>query len=227
MTMIKRAILIVSGSIQHVGYRETVHEIAFDMHLTGQVQNLENGKVEVIAEGDEGTLRELAKRIHFREFPVEVRSVRKRFTGPTGEFDEFRVIPDERFDKDLSAKMERGFRYFKIMQKDISGSVRNMDSHLSKDIKTVDHHIKGMDSHMGRRFDHLDSKYGEFGKTMKGMARDTRKSGKDARATSAHIKTMARDTKGMKGAMTGIAADIKAIRNAAGAPRKRKAPVPA
>ena len=237
----KRAILLVSGDVQEVGYRETVHEIAFDMHLIGQVRNLENGNVEVIVEGEEGLLRQFAKKIHFREFPVEVRRIRKQFTRPTGQFKKFTVVPDERLDKDMNAKIEHGFRYFKIMRKDISGSIKKMDSNMGKRldrsnqkqgltikaIKGMGANIKSMDTHMGRRFDRLDSKYGEFGRTMKGMARDTRKSGKDVRATGGHIKTMATDMKGVKGAITGMASDIKAIRNATTAPRTRKAPIPA
>jgi acylphosphatase len=234
MTMIKRAILLVSGDVQDVGYRETVHELAFDMRLKGQVQNLENGNVEVIVEGEEGLLRNFAKKIRFREFPVEVKRIRKQFTNPTGKFKKFTVIPDDRLDKDMNAKIEHGFRYFKIMRKDISGSIKKMDSNMGKRLDRSDKKqgltikaIKGMDSHMGRRFDRLDSKYGEFGRTMKGMARDTRKSGKDVRATGGHIKTMARDMNGVKCAMTGMASDIKAIRNAATAPNKRKSPIPA
>ena len=228
----KRAILLVSGDVQEVGYRETVHEIAFDMHLTGQVRNLENGNVEVIVEGEEGLLRQFAKKIHFREFPVEVRRIRKQFTRPTGQFKKFTVVPDERLDKDMNAKIEHGFRYFKIMRKDISGSIKKMDSNMGKRLDRSNQKqgltikaIHSMDSNMGRHFDHLDHKYGEFGKTLNGVAKEIKKSGKDAKATGGHIKTMARDMKGVKGAMTGMASDIKAIRNAAGAPRKRKTPI--
>jgi acylphosphatase len=213
MTMMKRAILLVSGDVQEVGYRETVHEIAFDMHLTGQVRNLENGNVEVIVEGEEGLLRQFAKKIHFREFPVEVRRIRKQFTRPTGQFKKFTVVPDERLDKDMNAKIEHGFRYFKIMRKDISGSIKKMDSNMGKRLDRSNQKqgltikaIHSMDSNMGHHFDRLDSKYGEFGKTMKGVAKDM---------------------KGVKGSMTGMASDIKAIRNAATASKKRKTPITA
>jgi acylphosphatase len=213
MTMMKRAILLVSGDVQEVGYRETVHEIAFDMHLTGQVRNLENGNVEVIVEGEEGLLRQFAKKIHFREFPVEVRRIRKQFTRPTGQFKKFTVVPDERLDKDMNAKIEHGFRYFKIMRKDISGSIKKMDSNMGKRLDRSNQKqgltikaIHSMDSNMGRHFDRLDRKYGEFGKTMKGVAKDM---------------------KGVKGSMTGMASDIKAIRNTATASKKRKTPITA
>jgi len=244
MTMIKRAILLVSGDVQDVGYRETVHEIAFDMRLKGQVQNLENGNVEVIVEGEEGSLGEFAKKIRFREFPVEVRRIRKQFTSPTGKFKKFTVIPDDKLDKDMNAKIEHGFRYFKIMRKDISGSIKKMDSNMGrrldrsdkkqgltiKAIKTMDSHVQGMDSHimgmdshMGTRFDRLDHKYGEFGRTLTGVAKEIRKSGKDAKTTGGHIKTMARDMNGVKGSMTGMASDIKVIRNEATRGRKKLA----
>jgi hypothetical protein len=58
-----------------------------------------------------------------------------------------------------------------------------------------------MHGDMNTRFDQLDAKYGELGETIKGVAVDT--------------KGMATDMKDMKGSMTGMASDIKVIREAA------------
>jgi acylphosphatase len=54
----------------------------------------------------------------------------------------------------------------------VSSSLQKMDEHLSSDIKTMDAHLENMGSNTGHRFDRLDHKYGEFGKTLKGMASD-------------------------------------------------------
>lgn len=210
--MNKRATIIVKGRVQKMGYRLMIDRIAFGLDLKGTVENLKDGSVKIICEGPEPNLRTFCKLIKIRKYPVRVDSTRTRLSAATGEFKEFEPLPDEKLDSNPNWKLNLGISNLLDLtdgQVEVLGAIQNMDSH------------------MGTRFDRLDRKYGEFGKTMKGMARDTRKSGKDAKATGGHIKTMARDMNGVKGAMTGIASDIKAIRNTTTAPRKRKTPIPA
>ncbi len=51
-----RAILVIQGLVQGVGYRFFVVARAKQYNVTGYVQNLPNGNVRVIAEGDKGIL---------------------------------------------------------------------------------------------------------------------------------------------------------------------------
>ena len=52
----------------------------------------------------------------------------------------------------------------------------------------MDGHIKTMDSNMSGHFGRLDRKYGEFGKTMKGVARDIKAIRKTASAAAPRPK---------------------------------------
>lgn len=47
-----RVQMIVSGFVQGVGFRYHCQRIALTLHLSGYAQNLWDGKVKVIAEGD-------------------------------------------------------------------------------------------------------------------------------------------------------------------------------
>ena len=47
----KRVSMIVSGTVQGVGFRYYVHDIAKEMGITGWVRNLPDGTVEIDAEG--------------------------------------------------------------------------------------------------------------------------------------------------------------------------------
>ncbi len=49
--------LLINGMVQGVGFRYYVHRSARRHLLTGWVKNLEDGRVEVVAEGDEEELR--------------------------------------------------------------------------------------------------------------------------------------------------------------------------
>jgi acylphosphatase len=58
-----RVYLIASGRVQGVGFREFVRRIASSMSLTGFVKNLDDGNVEIMAEGTEEELARLKRRI--------------------------------------------------------------------------------------------------------------------------------------------------------------------
>ena len=59
----QRVKLIASGRVQGVGFRGFVCRIANSMQLVGSVKNLPDGTVEIIVEGDERKIAQLAKRI--------------------------------------------------------------------------------------------------------------------------------------------------------------------
>ena len=53
--------VIVSGHVQGVFFRESTKRKANELGLAGYVENLDNGNVEVVAQGDEDKLNELIK----------------------------------------------------------------------------------------------------------------------------------------------------------------------
>lgn len=59
MGMMQR--LLVSGRVQRVGYRDWTVRNARELGLTGWVRNLSDGRVEVLAEGDEESLHRLVE----------------------------------------------------------------------------------------------------------------------------------------------------------------------
>lgn len=49
-----RATILVRGLVQGVGYRAFVRRHALDLGLAGHAENLSDGRVEVVLEGDRG-----------------------------------------------------------------------------------------------------------------------------------------------------------------------------
>jgi acylphosphatase len=59
----KRMHLLYSGKVQGVGFRYTVRQVARGFDVTGTVRNLDDGRVELLAEGNEDELAEFRKSI--------------------------------------------------------------------------------------------------------------------------------------------------------------------
>lgn len=88
--MNKRLQALFSGSVQGVGFRFTAERLARRFPVTGFVRNLPNGKVELVAEGEERTLQEFlaAVREVFRDY---IRDVETEWTDAAAEFKGFGI----------------------------------------------------------------------------------------------------------------------------------------
>ncbi|NOQ33504.1 MAG: acylphosphatase [Methanosarcinales archaeon] len=94
----------VSGRIQNVGYRAKVIGIAKDFGLTGFVQNLDDGRVRIIAESKNGDFEKFLDAIRIKNTLIEVADVEVEHAEPTGDFADFYKLvgegeTDERLDK--------------------------------------------------------------------------------------------------------------------------------
>ncbi len=91
----KRIHAFISGEVQGVGYREEVKRIAFDLGVFGWVMNLEDGRVEIIAEGEDSSVEQLLDRINIRKYPIFVVSIEVEEESYKGEFSSFKVLRDK------------------------------------------------------------------------------------------------------------------------------------
>jgi acylphosphatase/gas vesicle protein len=87
--MMQRLNVYVSGKVQKTGYRARVVTIAQNLGLKGYVQNLDNGLVKVVAEGETANLEGLLKAIDIKNTLINVTDIRKEFSPAIGDFDSF------------------------------------------------------------------------------------------------------------------------------------------
>ncbi|NMB73933.1 MAG: acylphosphatase [Myxococcales bacterium] len=88
---LRRMHLRISGLVQGVSFRWHTRRIAQALGLVGWVKNLPDGSVEVLAEGEEGALRDLLAWCRRGPELAQVERVEERFSDATGGFSEFRV----------------------------------------------------------------------------------------------------------------------------------------
>lgn len=89
--MTSRVHLLVSGTVQGVGFRWATREEATRLGLTGWVRNLEDGRVEAIAEGPREVLEQLVVWAHRGPPSSRVTDVAVTWSEPTGEWIRFSV----------------------------------------------------------------------------------------------------------------------------------------
>ncbi len=91
--MRKRVHLFVSGRVQGVFFRAHTKEAADRLGLSGFVRNLRDGRVEIVAEGEERALRELISFVRQGPPLARVTGVEEQWEEPTGEFTGFSIAP--------------------------------------------------------------------------------------------------------------------------------------
>jgi acylphosphatase len=87
MTM--RLTAFVSGRVQEVGYRARVIDMAIALGLKGMVVNLKDGRVKIIAEGEDEKLKWFESAIDIKNALISVSSIEKNYSSASGEFDQF------------------------------------------------------------------------------------------------------------------------------------------
>jgi acylphosphatase len=88
--MNKQVHVVYAGRVQGVGFRFTAEEIAHQLGVKGWVKNLRNGRVEIVAEAEETTLKEFLDRIkeYFSEY---IQAVDIDWLEATLAFDDFEI----------------------------------------------------------------------------------------------------------------------------------------
>ena len=87
--------LIVSGIVQGVGYRYWTERVARELGVNGWVRNLEDGRVEIFAEGERHAIDSLIERCKVGPRSAQVNNVEARPAKATGA-SEFTIRPDGR-----------------------------------------------------------------------------------------------------------------------------------
>lgn len=89
--IMKRVRLIIKGRVQGVFFRHNTNKVAYKLGLKGFVRNLDDGSVEVIAEGDKKKIDELIQFCRKGPAYARVDDVKIGYEKTKGEFSGFEV----------------------------------------------------------------------------------------------------------------------------------------
>ncbi len=83
--------ILVKGQVQGVAFRAYTLMAAQQLHVNGFVRNLQDGSVEILAEGDRGSLEKLIEWAYNGSPVARVDDVQVSFSEATGKYDDFQV----------------------------------------------------------------------------------------------------------------------------------------
>lgn len=89
-----RCHIFISGLVQGVFFRSTTEKMAGVLGLKGWVRNTENGKVEVLIEGEKEKVEEMIKWLHKGPSMARVEKVDIEWQEYKGEFPDFKIRYD-------------------------------------------------------------------------------------------------------------------------------------
>ncbi len=88
--MVKQALVHYSGGVQGVGFRYTARALASGFRVAGYVKNLTDGRVELVAEGEQAEVLAFLEAVDERMGDL-VSSRDLRWSAPTGEWRGFGI----------------------------------------------------------------------------------------------------------------------------------------
>jgi acylphosphatase len=89
---VKRVQIIVRGRVTGVFFRAATQREAKRLGITGWVKNRNDGSVEIVAEGEEDSIKEIVSWAHHGPSAARVDNVDVRWRGYTGEYSDFRIV---------------------------------------------------------------------------------------------------------------------------------------
>jgi acylphosphatase len=173
----QRAEIIAKGKVQKAGYRAKVINIAESLGITGNIENLEDGNVKIIAEGEKEKLDGLIKQIKVKDELINVEELSVKWSEPTNEFTEFTKIvkegeTDERLDtaavhlkeliKVTKYGIEENKEILKEFHQDTVQRFDKLDNTLDKRFSSLDNSFHSFHQDTVQRFDKLDDSFHSF-----------------------------------------------------------------
>lgn len=89
---IKCVQIMVRGRVTGVFFRAATQREAKRLGVTGWVRNRNDASIEILAEGEEDSIKEIVSWAHHGPSAARVESVDVRYRGYTGEFSDFRIV---------------------------------------------------------------------------------------------------------------------------------------
>ncbi len=174
----KTITITVKGNVHKVGYRKKVFEIANSLGIKGEVKNLEDGSVKIIAQQEDIRIKKFAEIINIKNTLIRVDEVSVEPLVTDKVYNDFRKIvkpkeTDERIDEAIGhfktlieltkygvEENKKGFRDLSDKQSQMLDKQDHMSGKLDLIHNDLSVNLKSFHQDTINRFDVVDKKYG-------------------------------------------------------------------
>lgn len=168
--------LVVKGRVQRVGYRNEVSRVADELNIQGEIRNLEDKTVEIIAQGTKENIKTFCKKIKVQEWPIRVKTVRVQIIGSDKIYEDFSIIRGDQ-QKETAKRADVAAVYLQTIRREMSKeATAAKEKTLLKTAKektllktarekTLNKFSQGTKT----EFKHLDKKYGSISQKLDGF----------------------------------------------------------
>jgi len=158
----RRLTAYVSGKVQEVGYRGRVVDMANELGLKGTIGNLKDGRVKIIAEGDDDNLRLFESAIDIKNALVFVSRIDKEYSPARGEFDGFSKLVAR---GETDTRLDTAIGYLKEIVSVVSNMNDNLGGKMDQMLDKQDQmlgKIDQMNDNLGGKMDQMLDKQDEL-----------------------------------------------------------------
>jgi len=144
----------VSGKVQEVGYRARIVDIANALGLTGMIENLKDGRVKIIAEGeDEKKLRWFEDAIDIKNALIYVSSIEKSYSPASGEFNSFGKLVAK---GETDTRLDTAAGYLKELISAVNKMNENLGGKMDQMLSKQDQMLSKQDQMLSKQDELLD-----------------------------------------------------------------------
>jgi len=151
----------VSGKVQEVGYRARIVDIANAFGLKGMVENQTDGRVKIIAEGEDEKLKWFESAMDIKNTLIYVSSIEKEYSPASNEFDNFGklVVKGE-----TDTRLDTAAVYLKELVSVVKNLNDNLGGKMDQMLDKQDQMLDKQDQMVGKQDQMLDKQDQMVGK---------------------------------------------------------------
>jgi len=175
-----RAIIVAKGKVQKVRYRSKVKEIASELGIVGEVENLDDGSIRIVADAEKEVLDEFIKKIKIKNYLIDVQDISVCFEDATGEFSAFKkVISGTMYE--VAERLDEAADVLERLTGVVSGGNKEMVGTIQSGDEMLAGKIDDFRGDTVQRFDSVDEKYGKIAENMERILEELKEERKEYR----------------------------------------------
>ena len=136
------------------------YDIARAFGLRGMIENLDDGRVKIIAEGDDEKLKWFEHAIEIKNTLIQVSNVEKAYSPAGGEFAKFGKLVDE---GETDSRLDKGIEVMNSMLvaiKQVNTTLVDMNSNLGGKMDNLSCKMDEVNENLGGKIDRMDKNLG-------------------------------------------------------------------